>query len=58
MDISRLLSAAPAKLCRLDERKGSFRVGLDADMIVFDPEDGYTVTKDIIYHKNKVRMFQ
>ncbi|XP_077291672.1 allantoinase [Arctopsyche grandis] len=54
MDISRLLSAAPAKLCRLDEKKGSFRVGLDADMIVFDPEDGYTVTKDIIYHKNKL----
>jgi allantoinase len=37
-DIVRLLCMAPAKLCGLEDRKGSLRVGMDADFVVWDPE--------------------
>lgn len=38
-DISRLICMAPSKLCGLECRKGSLRVGLDADFVVWDPNE-------------------
>ena len=36
-DIPRLLSEGPAQTFGLDNRKGALEVGLDADLVVFDP---------------------
>lgn len=39
--VARLLAAAPARVFQLDHRKGSLAPGMDADLVVFDPE-GFT----------------
>ena len=36
-DIPRLLSEGPARTYGLDGRKGALEVGLDADLVIFDP---------------------
>lgn len=42
--VVRWLALAPAELAGLDDRKGSIKVGKDADLVVFDP-DGETVVR-------------
>lgn len=53
-DVVKLLSVAPASQASLGQRKGSLAVGYDADFVVWNPEEYYTVDKQMIYHKNKV----
>ncbi|XP_073944063.1 allantoinase-like [Choristoneura fumiferana] len=52
--ISKYLSAGPARLCGLQNRKGALRTGLDADLVFFDPEATFTVTAESVRHKNKL----
>ncbi|KAM3963587.1 allantoinase-like [Aphomia sociella] len=52
--ISKYLSSSPALLCGLQDRKGAIKPGLDADLVFFDPDSTFTVTTDIIRHKNKL----
>lgn len=44
-DLARLLSYNTAKLARLNNRKGSIDVGMDADFVVWDPEASFTVRR-------------
>nr|CAD7418230.1 unnamed protein product [Timema cristinae] len=37
LDVTRLLSSAPAKLCGLQDRKGCLKEGMDADLVIWDP---------------------
>jgi allantoinase len=48
------MSAAPAKLAGLDERKGHLAVGFDADIVIFQPEKEFKVVPEIIEFKNKL----
>lgn len=50
------LSAGPARLAGLQERKGAIRPGLDADLIFFDPDTSFIVTPEVIRYKNKVKI--
>ncbi|KPI91438.1 putative allantoinase 1 [Papilio xuthus] len=52
--ISKYMCSAPAQLCGIQHRKGALKPGLDADLIFFDPDAQFTVTADIIRHKNKL----
>ncbi|KPJ15053.1 Allantoinase [Papilio machaon] len=52
--ISKYMCSAPAQLCGIQHRKGALKPGLDADIIFFDPDAQFTVTADIIRHKNKL----
>lgn len=53
-DAARLLCEEPARLCRLDNQKGSLIPGHDADLVIWDPEKEFTVKEDNIHHKNKL----
>ena len=52
-EVSRLMSASTARLAGLHARKGALRAGLDADLVVWDPEQEWTITKEDIIFKNK-----
>jgi allantoinase len=46
------MSAAPARLVRLGERKGRIAVDCDADLVVFDPDGEFTVRPDALLHRH------
>lgn len=53
-DLTHLMSAQPAKLAGLDNRKGKLAAGFDADIVVWDPEAEFTVIPAIIEHRHKL----
>jgi allantoinase len=53
-DVSTLLSAGPASIARIGDRKGHLAPGYDADLIAFDPDAPFTITPDCIEHRHKV----
>jgi allantoinase len=48
------LCAAPARQVGLDQRKGSIRPGLDADVLIWNPEREFTVEPEMIHHRHKL----
>jgi allantoinase len=52
-DIANWLSEKPALLPQLN-RKGRIAKGYDADFVVWNPEQSFTVTENMIYHKHKI----
>ncbi|OCT78802.1 hypothetical protein XELAEV_18029892mg [Xenopus laevis] len=56
LDIPRLLSSNPAKLCSVDDRKGTIKPGYDADLVILDPDKEYQ--EKSLHHKNKLTPYQ
>lgn len=52
-DVARWTAAAPARLVRL-ANKGAIRAGADADLVVFDPDERWTVAGEELFHRHKV----
>jgi allantoinase len=52
--IGRWLTAAPAQLAGLTGRKGALAEGCDADIVVFDPNQRWTVTVDDLLFRHKL----
>ena len=44
-----LISTGPAKIFGLYPEKGSFEEGTDADIVLFDPDSSWTLSKDTIH---------
>jgi len=57
-DIVNWCCVKTAKHAGLDERKGSIQVGYDADLVVWDPEVQFTVTKESLNFKNKLTPYE
>ena len=53
-DLSRLMSEAPAKLAGLEDRKGKLAPGFDADIVVWDPDERFTLLPQLIQHRHKL----
>ena len=53
-DLSRLMSAVPARLAGLDQRKGRLAAGYDADIVIWDPEKEFEVVSEMIEHRHKL----
>ncbi|XP_061492497.1 allantoinase, mitochondrial-like isoform X2 [Rhineura floridana] len=53
-DLVQLMCKNPAILSRLEDRKGSLSPGMDADLMIWNPEKEFEVNKDIIHHKHKL----
>ena len=52
--IARWMSEQPAKLAGLDHRKGSIKIGNDADLVVFDPDVIETVDASRLEHRHAI----
>jgi allantoinase len=48
------MSRGPARLARLDRRKGALATGYDADFVVFHPEASFEVRPAAIHHRHKL----
>ncbi|HYC61200.1 MAG TPA: allantoinase AllB [Thermoanaerobaculia bacterium] len=53
IDLMRWCSYGPSRMARLD-KKGEIAVGRDADLTVWDPDETFIVTPEIIRHRHKV----
>lgn len=52
--LAKWMCASPARLAGLDRRKGAIAPGFDADLVVWNPEDSFTVTTERIQHRHHV----
>jgi allantoinase len=48
------LASAPARLVRLDKRKGALEAGCDADIIIWNADEAFTVEPSMLHHKHKL----
>ena len=53
-DLARWMSAAPAKLAGVCATKGQLVNGSDADFVVFDPEQSFTLTENRLHYRHPV----
>jgi allantoinase len=53
-DLARWMSQAPARLAGLQGRKGAISEGLDADLVLVDPDASFTVDPASLYHRHPV----
>lgn len=52
-EITRRASANPARLFGLAPRKGAIAIGVDADLVLYDPNAAWTVRTEALLHRNK-----
>lgn len=57
-DVARWTSSAPVRLLGLEKRKGIIAAGIDADLVVWEPEASFTVTSNTNFHRHKVTPYE
>jgi allantoinase len=51
------MAEGPARLAGCDSRKGRIASGYDADFVIFEPEEEFTVTPERLYQRHAVSPF-
>ena len=54
VDLTRWLCANPARQVSFETQKGSIAVGNDADLVIWNPDQQFTVTPSTLYHRHKI----
>jgi allantoinase len=57
-DVARWMSERPAQLVGLQARKGMIAPGRDADFVVWNPDEEFTVDASVLQHRHKVTPYQ
>jgi allantoinase len=57
-DVVSWMCAAPARLAGLASCKGGIAVGLDADLVIWDPDGELTVDPATLEHRNKITPYR
>lgn len=57
-DVARWMSERPARLAGLEARKGAIAPGRDADFVVWDPDEEFTVDARALQHRHKVTPYE
>ncbi len=56
-DIARWMAEGPARLAGCGRSKGKIAAGMDADLVVFDPEAAFTVTPERLYCRHRLSAY-
>ena len=51
-DLARWMSVEPARLAGIGDRKGALASGLDADLVIWDPEAEWLVRREDLHHRH------
>lgn len=54
IDIANWLSEKPSHLAGLSRKKGKIAKGYDADLVVWNPAQSFTVSESLLHHKHKM----
>jgi allantoinase len=54
LDVTPWLCANPARQVSFEGRKGSIAIGRDADLVIWNPDDQFTVTPSALRHRHKL----
>lgn len=57
-DLARWLCSEPAKLVGLEKRKGSIKVGADADLVIWNPMKQFRVAGETLHHRHKLTPYE
>ena len=57
-DVTKWLCANPARQVSLQTRKGSIAVGSDADLVVWNPDQQFTVAAEALHHRHKITPYE
>jgi allantoinase len=52
--VAEWLCSGPARLARLDKRKGTIAVGFDADLVIWNPKGEFTVDPGRLHQRHKI----
>ena len=53
-DLARWTSTAPARFAGVGNRKGRIAPGYDADLVIWDPDEAFTLREDQLFFKHRV----
>jgi len=56
--LMRWMAENPARLANLHDRKGAIRVGLDADLLIFDDTKPFVVRGEDLHHRHKLTPYE
>jgi len=57
-DVAEWMCRGPAHFLRLDHRKGTIESGKDADLVVWNPEEAFTVAPSMIQHRHHLTPYE